>query len=119
MGLALAAFAVAVTAWWLATGAVIVAARRPVPDPLYMLIPASALGVAGIAIALATASSLSVAAVYGAFFAALLIWAFHEISFLTGHVTGPRKTRLPVGTRGRHRFRLAWAAVRPVRSGTS
>lgn len=112
MGLALAAFAVAVTAWWLATGAVIVAARRPVPDPLYMLIPASALGVAGFAIALAAASSLSVAAVYGAFFAALMIWAFHEISFLTGHVTGPRKTRLPVGTRGRHRFRLAWAAVR-------
>lgn len=111
MGLALTAF-VAVTAWWLATGAVIMVARRPVPDPLYMLIPASALGVAGVAIALATASSLSVAAVYGAFFAALMIWAFHEISFLTGHVTGPRKTALPVGTRGSDRFRLAWAAVR-------
>lgn len=112
MGLALAAFAVAVTAWWVATGAVIVAARRPVPDPLYMLIPASALGIAGIAIALATAASLSVAAVYGAFFAALMIWAFHEISFLTGHLTGPRKTALPEGIRGGHRFRLAWAAIR-------
>ncbi|MCR9123725.1 MAG: putative photosynthetic complex assembly protein PuhE [Phyllobacteriaceae bacterium] len=112
MGLALAAFAVAVTAWWLATGAVIVAARRPAPDPLYMLIPASALGVAGVAIALATASDLSVASVYGAFFGALMVWAFHEISFLTGHLTGPRKTALPAGTSGGHRFRLAWAAVR-------
>ncbi|MBO6640436.1 MAG: DUF3623 domain-containing protein [Roseitalea sp.] len=112
MGLALAAFVVAVTAWWLATGAVIIAARRPVPDPLYLLIPASALGVAGIAIALATASDLSVASVYGAFFAALMIWAFHEISFLSGHLTGPRKKGLPAGVRGGDRFRLAWATVR-------
>jgi len=112
MSLALGAFAVALIAWWFATGAVIVAARPTVGHPLYLLVPAAALAVAGLVLALATAGSSSVVAVYGAFFAALAIWAFHEITFLTGHVAGPRRSALPAGVTGAARFRLAYAAVR-------
>lgn len=112
MDFALGAFAVALVAWWLATGAVILAARRPAVHPLYLVMPAAALAVAGLALALGTADSVSVAAVYGAFFAALAIWGFHEVTFLTGHVTGPRRAPLPAGVDGAPRFRLAWAAVR-------
>lgn len=112
MGLALGAFAVGILAWWLATGAVILAARRSVGHPLYLVVPAAALALAGIVLALTTAGGTSVAAVYGAFFAALAIWGFHEVTFLTGHVTGPRRTPLPAGVTGRARFRLAYAAVR-------
>ena len=53
---------------------------------------------------------------YCAFTCALLVWGWHELSFLTGWITGPRKTRLPRGT---HRL-AALRASRCARScGTS
>ena len=35
---------------------------------------------------------------------ALLVWGWHELSFLSGWITGPRKTALPRGTNGWPRF---------------
>lgn len=112
MGLALGAVVVAIVAWWLATGAVIMIARRFSAHPLYLLLPSAAVAIAGIALALSTASSLSIGAVYGAFFAALLIWGFHEVTFLMGYVVGPRRVPCPPHAMGRDRFGLAFAAIR-------
>ena len=41
----------------------------------------------------------------------ILVWAWHEISFLTGVVTGPRRGPCPPGARGLARFYHAVAAV--------
>ena len=71
-------------------------------------------GVAAIAAALvlgATANSQSPAAVYAAFGAALTIWGWHELSFLTGLVTGPSSRACPPDAWGWRRFRLAAATL--------
>jgi putative photosynthetic complex assembly protein 2 len=41
------------------------------------------------------------------FTSALALWGWHELSFLTGHVTGPRTAPCPVGAVGWRRFKLA------------
>ncbi|WP_306119751.1 MULTISPECIES: putative photosynthetic complex assembly protein PuhE [unclassified Roseitalea] len=109
---ALAAVVFAVLAWWLSTGAVIVIARVRVAHWLYVVGPAAALGIAGLIVLFVTADAVSAVAVYGAFVAALAIWAFHEITFLLGHVVGPRREPCPPDAQGKDRFRLAFAAVR-------
>ncbi|MFS0737748.1 putative photosynthetic complex assembly protein PuhE [Sphingomonas sp. 1P06PA] len=75
------------------------------------------LGAAGlVAIAAIVAVALSVraegaAAAYLGLGAALAIWGWHEISFLTGIVTGPRRAACPPDARGWDRFRLAAATL--------
>ena len=51
-----------------------------------------------------TAREASVANAYCAFTCALLVWGWHELSFLSGWITGPRKTRLSTGAEGWPRF---------------
>lgn len=71
------------------------------------------LGVAGLlAIAAAlvlalTARDASIPAAYASFAAALVIWGWLEMSFLTGIVTGPNRTGCAPGTRGWARFYAA------------
>jgi len=50
-------------------------------------------------------------AAYLAFSCAIAIWGWHELTFLLGIVTGPRKIALPPGAVGWDRFRYATAAV--------
>lgn len=71
------------------------------------------LGIAGMlaigaALVLArTAREASIPAAYLSFAAALVIWGWLEMSFLTGIVTGPNRTGCPAGARGWARFRAA------------
>jgi putative photosynthetic complex assembly protein 2 len=48
---------------------------------------------------------------YLGFLCGIGAWAWMEISFLSGHVTGPRKTACPANASGFQRFRLAVAAI--------
>jgi putative photosynthetic complex assembly protein 2 len=58
----------------------------------------------------ASAAATSVAAVYQGFVCALAVWGFVELTFLTGFITGPRKTPCPP-SRGWQRFRYACEAI--------
>ncbi len=51
------------------------------------------------------------AGAYCAFTCALLVWGWHELSFLTGWVTGPRQRAADPGVRGWPRFVQAVAAI--------
>jgi hypothetical protein len=53
------------------------------------------------------ADETTVGAAYLAFACALAVWGWHEMSFLMGVVTGPRRTPCPEGCRGWRRFGLA------------
>jgi putative photosynthetic complex assembly protein 2 len=53
----------------------------------------------------------STASAYCAFTCALLIWAWQEIAFLLGYVTGSRRTPCPEGARGWQRARYAFEAL--------
>jgi putative photosynthetic complex assembly protein 2 len=63
----------------------------------------------GVTFALRNDSSLTGA--YAGFSAALVIWGWHEMSFLMGKVTGPRRTPCPPDAHGWTRFRLSAATV--------
>lgn len=97
----------AIGLWWISTGAIFWLVRRP--ERAFG--PALAIGLApalGAAVVLAFAArEPTVVGAYLGFGAALVIWAWHEAAFLTGHATGPRRTPCPPDASGWTRFRAA------------
>jgi putative photosynthetic complex assembly protein 2 len=101
----------AVFIWWFSTGLVLLLDRLPHGALRWGLWLSSLLaGTAFVALA-HTARELTVANAYCAFTCALLVWGWHELSFLSGWITGPRKTALPAGIRGWPRFVQSLRAI--------
>lgn len=101
--------------WWFSTGAILWAVRRADdagPRARAMLtvctLPLLAVGVWGFH---ATTHLNTLATVYGAFLAALAIWGWIEIAFLTGAITGPNLHACPSGTPEWERFVRAWGTI--------
>ncbi|MFM9978283.1 MAG: putative photosynthetic complex assembly protein PuhE [Sphingomonadaceae bacterium] len=95
--------------WFLST-ALVVALDHRARGPLALYIMGLA-AVAGAAVIALTAHRAEPFAAYAAFTAAFAIWGWHELAFLTGHITGPRQAPLPAGAQGWERFRLSAATV--------
>jgi len=94
--------------WWFGTGIVLLIGRAP--RAMALGLGTLALGGALGAVALsATQADFTGACV--AFTAAIMIWGWHELSFLTGALTGPRRAPCPPGARGWLRFRMAAATL--------
>ncbi|MFN3590807.1 MAG: putative photosynthetic complex assembly protein PuhE [Thermaurantiacus sp.] len=100
-----------IAAWFVATGAVLWLDRRPVETYGVSLMAATALAGVATAVILVTAEMGGAGAAWAGFFAALVVWGWHEISFLMGLVTGPRRLPCPPGARGWKRFRFATAVL--------
>ena len=60
---------------------------------------------------IATAGETGPAAAYAGFACALVLWGWHELSFLMGFVTGPNRDACPDDATGWRRFRLAAATL--------
>jgi len=101
--LALAAL-FAVFIWWFSTGIVLLLDRLPHGALRWGHWLSSLLALTAFVALTHTARELTVANAYCAFTSALLVWGWHELSFLSGWVTGPRKTALAPGTTGWPRF---------------
>lgn len=101
----------AVVTWFLATGAILWLDRRPAETYPASLVAATAIAGVAIAAVLVTAEMDTAPAAFVGFGAAILVWGWHELSFLMGMVTGPRRLPCPAGARGWRRFRLATAAL--------
>ena len=102
---------VALACWFFGTAAIVWLDSRPQATWKWSF---TALGVAslGALVAIAMlARSVSVGAVYGSVASAILIWGWHELGFLTGHVAGPRRTPCPPELAGWARFKAASATV--------
>jgi putative photosynthetic complex assembly protein 2 len=76
--------------WWFSTGIVLLLDSLPRTTFRWSLAVSSLLAIAGIAGIAQSAHDTSVAGAYLAFTAALLVWGWQELSFLTGWITGPR-----------------------------
>lgn len=87
----------ALALWWLSTGIVLLAVRRFARAEHAIVGYATAIWAIGLAGLYLTRNETGVAGSYIAFTSALLVWAWHEVSFLTGLVTGPRRTPAPPG----------------------
>ena len=72
---------------------------------LVLFLATAALG-AGLAALAGSVSTEGAAGAYLGFFAGLLIWAWHEVSYLFGFVTGPQTEPCPPDVRGWKRFVL-------------
>jgi putative photosynthetic complex assembly protein 2 len=94
----------AVFIWWFSTGIVLLLNRMSRGPVVLALLLSSLLGLAALIGLAHTAHQTSLAGTYCAFTCALLVWGWHELSFLTGWITGPRKTALPPGLGEGRRF---------------
>ncbi len=97
--------------WFVATGFVLWLDRLPSrtwPASLVGATVASGFAMAGI---IATAPMTGSAAAYAAFACALVLWGWHELSFLMGFITGPNHAPCPPNAQGWQRFRLAAATL--------
>ncbi|WP_296418286.1 putative photosynthetic complex assembly protein PuhE [Pseudooctadecabacter sp.] len=106
---------IALFTWWFATGAILYVIRRADRTggnaynvAVFMSVPVLALGVAGVVV---SAPDTGLTGLYAGFFGALGIWAWIELSFLSGVITGPERASCPEGVVGAPRFWRAWDAL--------
>jgi putative photosynthetic complex assembly protein 2 len=104
-------FVVTVAIWFIATGLIAWADNRERATFSRSLMIAGAVGIAGLVAILVASLSAEVWAVYLAFVGALMVWGWHELSFLTGAAAGPRRGHADPGLVGIARFRQAAATV--------
>ena len=97
--------------WFVATGAVLWLDRQPRDQwPAAVLGATVASGIA-MAVVIVTGPETGHGAAVAAFVAGLVLWGWHELTFLMGFVTGPNRTVCPADARGWRRFRLAAATL--------
>jgi putative photosynthetic complex assembly protein 2 len=94
-------------AWWVSTGVILYLNGLPRwTHPWTMMSATVLLGVALVGLG-ATRDDTRITGAYLAFTCTLLIWAWQEIAFLLGYVTGPRREACPDGSSGWRRAGLA------------
>lgn len=95
---------VALLVWWLGTGLVMLLDGLP-RDTFRWSLATSTLIAAGALICIAkSANNTTVAGAYAGFTCAVLVWGWHELAFLTGWLTGPRKRACSAPLHGPTRF---------------
>ncbi len=104
-------FIVTVAIWFIATGLIAWADNRERATFSTSLVIGSLAGIAGLVVILLASLSAEVWAVYVSFVGALMVWGWHELSFLTGASAGPRRGLSDPSLTGIARFRQAAATV--------
>lgn len=103
--------AVVTALWFVSTGLVAMLNHRFRQSFARALVIAGACALGGLALVVLSSTSNAVWAVYASFLGGLLIWSWHEISFLTGAVAGVHREACPPQARGWERFSLATMAL--------
>lgn len=111
MHAAILPLSVALLSWFFATGAILWLDRRPPATWPGSLVGATAVAGAAFGVFLISMESSTVPAAYAAFAAMILLWGWHELSFLMGFVAGPRRQPCPADATGWRRFKLATATL--------
>jgi len=104
-------FIVTVAIWFVATGLIAWADNRERATFSRSLLIGGVAGIAGLGVILVASLSAEVWAVYLGFVGALMVWGWHELSFLTGASAGPRRGHSDPALSGIARFRQAAATV--------
>jgi putative photosynthetic complex assembly protein 2 len=97
--------------WWFSTGAILWLDRRPRETFGWSFGAASIIAIGALIALVVSKETTSPAGAYIGFSAAIALWGWHEMSFLMGFITGPRRQPLPTGTTGWTRFALATATI--------
>jgi putative photosynthetic complex assembly protein 2 len=99
------------TLWFASTALVVWLDNRPTVSFASSLTITGMAALFGVGIIATAAASATLVATYASFVAAFAVWGWHELSFLTGTTTGPRRTPCPADASGWKRFRLSAATV--------
>ncbi|WBH15581.1 putative photosynthetic complex assembly protein PuhE [Sphingomonas radiodurans] len=97
--------------WFVGTAAVVWLDSRPRATFRTSLIVSAVVAVIAMVLVWAHADSVSASGAYLGFGAAIVIWGWHEMSFLMGEVAGPNRLPCPPGAVGWTRFKAATATV--------
>ncbi len=97
--------------WWFSTGVILYLDGLPRRTFRWTLAGASVVCVLGFYGLATSAWDTSVASAYCAFTCALLVWAWQEVAFLLGYVTGPRRVPCDPTATGARRALLALQTV--------
>ncbi len=101
----------AVFIWWFATGIVLLLDGLPRHTFRWSHLVSTLLALGALAGLHSSAHMDTAAGAFCAFTCALLVWGWHELSFLTGWVTGPRKQPATADAQGWLRFKQAVLAI--------
>ena len=111
-GIPWVAACMAVFVWWFLTGLLLFIVKKidqiNESAHLHTLIILTPVLLCGCFLYWHSMSSITLASVYISFLGSLLIWAWFELAFLTGFLTGPVKTNCPPNISNRERFFHAW-----------
>jgi len=97
--------------WWFSTGLILYLDGLPRRTFGWSMIVMSVIAAGALYGLTVVGSDTSLTGAYLSFTCGLLIWAWHELSFLTGYVTGPRRTPCPEAPGFWTRFRYASETV--------
>jgi putative photosynthetic complex assembly protein 2 len=101
----------AVFVWWFSTGIVLLLDGLPRTTFRWSHLVSTLLALGAFVGLTHTAWQTTAAGAFCAFTCALLLWGWHELSFLTGWVTGPRQQGADADARGWKRFVQAVQAI--------
>lgn len=97
--------------WWFGTGVVMLLDGMPRDTFRWSLAISSLIALAALVCISRTAAHPTVAGAYAAFTCAIFAWGWHELAFLTGWLTGPRKAACSAPGHGPTRFNEAVQAI--------
>jgi putative photosynthetic complex assembly protein 2 len=103
--------ALTIFVWWFATGAVLYLNGLPACTFRWSNGITGLIGLCGLAALYLTREDTTPLGAYAAFFGALAVWAWNEMSFLLGHITGSSREDCPGGVHGVRRFILATRSI--------
>jgi putative photosynthetic complex assembly protein 2 len=104
-------FMVVIALWFVSTGVVAMISHRLRASFGSALLIACFCAFAGLGLVAFSSQSGAIWASYVSFVGGLLIWSWHEISFLTGAVAGTHRDPCPAETKGWQRFSMATMAL--------
>ena len=85
----------AVVTWWFSTGIILWLIRLPREHHPTIALVATIAMVAATVIMLDLRQQTNVISVYAGFFTGIVLWGWHEIMFLLGYISGPRRHHCP------------------------
>ena len=98
-------------AWWFSTGVILYLVGMPRWTFKWTMMSSTVVLLLALAGLVATRNDTRITGAYLAFSCALLVWAWQEVAFLLGYVTGSMRSPCPPGARGWRRASLAFQAV--------
>ena len=97
--------------WWVGTGVILWLDRRPAKSFKWSLSAWTGLLLLSFWGVYESMQQVSVANAYLGFGSVIVMWGWHELAFLTGWITGPRKVALQPGAVGWKRFKQSLDVV--------